>query len=191
LDQWFVREVLVHQRALLQYLRRLSSSNPEYALDIMQESLTRLYSAAKKERPDEPRKYLFTIARNIFLDEIRRAKIVTIETVANLDDVKSDREEFGLDNQVSIIQEWRLLQNAMEKLPKKCQKVVEMRRIDGFSQRETAENMGISEASVEAHIRRGIRHLAMALRDVSPSAKAYFTKNNLGKRPKETGKAKS
>ena len=90
---------------------------------------------------------------------------------------------------VSARQEWRILNNAMETLPEKCQKVVEMRRIYGFSQRETAEKLGITEASVEAHIRRGVRRLAEALRDVSTSAEAFINRGKSRTKSEKAGRS--
>jgi RNA polymerase sigma-70 factor (ECF subfamily) len=43
----------------------------------------------------------------------------------------------------------------IDTLPPRCREVVRLRRIEGLSQRETAERLGLSENVVEKEIRRG------------------------------------
>lgn len=176
LDRWFLREVLPHQEALLRYLRWICRSDSADAMDIMQEALVRVYSSARKKTPDDPKKFLFATGRNIFLDLVRRAKVVTIDTATDLVEVSTVHDERSLETYVSTQQEWRILSNAMVSLPGLCQEVIKLRRIYGFSQRETAEKLGISEAAVESHIRRGVRRLAEKLRSDNPIAEGHLVR---------------
>ena len=51
----------------------------------------------------------------------------------------------------------QLLILAIQSLPSKCRRVFTLRKIYGLSQREVANNLGISEHTVEAQCSNGIR----------------------------------
>jgi RNA polymerase sigma-70 factor (ECF subfamily) len=57
----------------------------------------------------------------------------------------------------------RLLQAALDKLPPRCRQVVLMRKVEGFSQKEVAKEMGITIETVENQVAKGMRLLAQAL----------------------------
>ena len=46
---------------------------------------------------------------------------------------------------------------AVNKLPPKCRSVVVLRMIDGLSQREISERLGIAVSTVEKHLSRGLQ----------------------------------
>lgn len=56
--------------------------------------------------------------------------------------------------------ELRLLQGALELLPVRCREVFQLRKIDGLSQREVAQKMGITEDTVERQVAKGVRAAA-------------------------------
>lgn len=167
LDEWFVRAVLPHEAALTRYLQRHWRGPAAEVSDLRQEALTRVYAAARKERPTHAKSFLFTTARRLILDHVRRGRVVEIEAVMDLEQLTVSVDEVWLDAQISARQELKILQRALDALPGKCRDVVELRRVYGFSQRETAERLGLTEAAVEGHIQRGVRRLAEALRGVS------------------------
>ncbi|HVZ69380.1 MAG TPA: sigma factor, partial [Rhizomicrobium sp.] len=84
LDAWFVREVLPLEAALMQFLRR-SWRNRADVDDLCQEVYVRVYEAAKERIPDPARPFVFTTARNLIINRVRREQIVPIETLGDLD----------------------------------------------------------------------------------------------------------
>ena len=170
LDEWFLEAVLPHEGALRRYLFQLRAGDGDEIEDYCQEALTRVYVAAAKERPRHPKSFLFTIARRLIIDHVRRARIVQIDRVTDLESLDVPVDESDAERILSARQELALLIGAMEMLPPKCKLVMEMRRIKGLTQKQTAERLGISESAVEAHIQRGVRGLEEMLRDVSDIA---------------------
>ena len=166
LDDWFVRAVLPHEGALRRYLARTRAGDDDEIEDLCQEALTRLYVAAEQERPRHAKSFLFTIARRLVIDQVRRAQIVQIDRVADLDSLSVPVDEVDAERHLSAREELALLQRALGALPPRCRAVMEMRRIQGLTQRQTARRLGISESAVEAHIQRGVRGLEVMLRDV-------------------------
>ena len=77
LDDWFVREVLVHERALMLFLQRCWTRRDELH-DLRQEVYARVYEAAGRSRPTAPKAFLFTTARHLMTDRLRRGRGVSI-----------------------------------------------------------------------------------------------------------------
>jgi RNA polymerase sigma factor (sigma-70 family) len=57
----------------------------------------------------------------------------------------------------------RRLATALDALSEKCRNVVWLRRVEGLSQRETAQRLGLDEGAVESQLGRGVRALAQAV----------------------------
>lgn len=159
LDDWFANEILVHEEALLHFLARAWPQRDELH-DLRQEIYVRVYEAAGKARPAQPKAFLFATARHLLTDRIRRSKVVSIEPVGDferllvlVDDVSPERWCGGR-------QVLKRLSDAFDRLPNRCREVVWLRRVEHLSQREVAERLGISEKTVEKHIAKGMRLIA-------------------------------
>ena len=162
LDDWFVREVLPLEAALARFLRRHRHPADDVA-DLLQEVYVRLYESAAQRRPYLVQPFVFATARHLLIDLARRAQIVSIEAYADLEMLDLSSDDLTPERHASGHQELRLLQSALEQLPLRCGEVVRLRKIDGMSQREVAAHMGITEATVEKQISKGMRALADAL----------------------------
>jgi RNA polymerase sigma-70 factor (ECF subfamily) len=162
LDEWFVNEVLPLEAALLRYLRRNWREDSELA-DLRQDVYVRVYEAAAVQRPLNVKAFVLATARNLLIDRARRAKIVSIEAVADLDALECGVDELTPERHVAARIELRLLDNAIRKLPARCREVVQLRCIGGLSHREVAAAMGISEDTVEKQLSKGVRAMATAL----------------------------
>lgn len=159
LDDWFADEILVHEEALLHFLARAWPQRDEVH-DLRQEIYVRVYEAAGKALPTQPKAFLFATARHLLTDRIRRGKVVSIEPVGDferllvlVDDVSPERWCGGR-------QVLKRLSDAFDRLPDRCREVVWLRRVEHLSQREVAARLGISEKTVEKHIAKGMRLLA-------------------------------
>jgi RNA polymerase sigma-70 factor (ECF subfamily) len=159
---WFVREVLPLEATLVQFLRK-ASRNASDLDDLRQEVYTRLYETAKKEIPEHTRPLLFRIARHLLIDRARRAQIVSIEAVENLENLNLAIDEPGPDRAVIAREELRRMQTALDKLPRRYRMAVVMRKVEGLTTREIALRLGIAEKTVEKHLTEGVRALANIL----------------------------
>lgn len=158
-DMWFVREVLVHEPALMRFLHRNWRDHDE-VVDLRQEIYVRIYEAASREPPASPKSFLFTAARNLLADRVRRQRIVSITTVGDLEPLNVLIDELEpvrwLDGRETLTR----LARAMNRLPDRCRDVIWLRRVEDLPQREIARRLGISEKTVEKHIAKGMRLMA-------------------------------
>jgi len=159
LNDWFVREVLPLETALIHFLRRSWRNSSEIG-DLCQDVYVRVYEAARKEIPDPVKPFVFTTAKNIVIDRIRHAQVVPIETVSDVDFLSIANEQPGADRAVAAREELRRLQAALDRMPPRCREAVVLKKIDGLSTREIAVRMGIAVRTVDRHLSDGAVMLA-------------------------------
>lgn len=162
LDVWFKSEVVVHEDALTRYLSRCWP-NPEDIHDLRQETYIRVYESARKHIPASARPFIFSIARNLMADRIRKQRIVAIDSVGDLEALNVLVDDLSPEQRTLAHQELRQLAEAFDELPEMRRQVVWMRRVDDISQREVAARLGLSEKTVEKHIMKAMRQLTDAV----------------------------
>jgi RNA polymerase sigma factor (sigma-70 family) len=159
LNDWFAREILVHEALFVRYLARTWPKRDEIH-DLRQETYIRVYEAAQRSRPHAPKSFLFATARHLMADRVRRSRIVSMEAIGDLEVLNVPVEDASPEHRLNARQELMLLARAFSVLPPKCREVVWLRRVDELSQREVAIRLNISEKTVESHIVKGTRLLA-------------------------------
>jgi len=162
LDQWFATEVLPHERLLRRYLLRVWR-DPAEVPDLVQEVYVRVYERARDHIPQQPKAFLFATARNLMADLLRRSRVVSINTVQAMEGIDALTDEISPERRLNARQELGLVALAFDSLSAKCREVIWYRRVEGLSQRETAERMGLKEDAIESQLSRGIRALARAM----------------------------
>jgi RNA polymerase sigma factor (sigma-70 family) len=162
LDQWFADEILPHEGVLVRYLTRVWPNTSE-VLDLRQDIYVRVYESARGTLPTSPKAFLFTTARNLMTDRVRHSRVVFIDSTQDCDDLNVLIDEISPERRLSARQELRKLARAFDSLSEKCRNVIWLRRVEGFSQRETAQRLGIDEGAVESQLGRGVRALALAV----------------------------
>jgi RNA polymerase sigma factor (sigma-70 family) len=156
---WFVREVLPLEGVLIQFLNRSGRSKSDVE-DLRQEVYMRVCAAAQDELPCHAKALVFTAARNLLIDRVRREQIVSIEFMENLDVLNIAIEEPALDRVLIAREELRKLQAALDKLPERERAVLVMQKIEGLSVCEIAERLGVSTRTVKRSLSEGFRALA-------------------------------
>lgn len=158
-DDWFVREVLVHEQALMRFLHRNWRDHDEVP-DLRQEVYVRVYQAAMRRTPDSPKSFLFATARNLLVDRVRHQRIVPITAVGDIEQLHVMQDELEPSRWLGGREALARLARALDRLPDRCREVVWLRRIEDLPQKEIARRLGISEKTVEKHIAKGSRMLA-------------------------------
>lgn len=159
LDAWFVTEILAHEPALVQYLRRAWPHADELH-DLRQEVYVRVYEAAGKMRPQQPKSFLFATARHLMTDRLRRGRVVSIEPAGDFESLNVLIDEVSPERRFSARQIVKRLAEAFDRLPDRCREIVWLRRVDDLPQKEVAQRLGITEKAVEKQVAKGMRLLA-------------------------------
>jgi RNA polymerase sigma-70 factor (ECF subfamily) len=162
LDRWFAAEILPHEAALQRFLSRACHNRSEVA-DLSQEVYVRVYESAQRALPSSPKSFLFATARNLLIDRRRRERIVSIDYTQDLDALNVLVDEISPEHRLSARQELRRLAQALDQLSDNCRAVIWLRRVEGLSQREASEKLGMNEGALEGYVSRGVRALAKAV----------------------------
>lgn len=152
--RWFDANVLPHETSLRAWLRRRRLS----AIDIddtIQESYAVLASRPRLDDLNHPKAYLFRIAHSLVLRDARRGRIVPFEPIEDLDAVEA-RDPFSPERIAIGREEMRRLAAVIQAMPVRVRDAFVLRRVHGYSQREIARRMKISESTVEKHIAKGL-----------------------------------
>jgi RNA polymerase sigma factor (sigma-70 family) len=160
---WLARYIVPHEPALRAWLRRRTNHGLEID-DIVQETYAVLAAAASVNHIETPHAYAFRTARSIVLRHIRRAHIVRIDALGDLESVSLATDNPSPEQQACARQELRHVLAAIEALPAKRREAFKLRRIAGLSRRAVAQRMGIAESTVEKHIGHALRTLMGALK---------------------------
>ena len=162
LQEWFVREVLPLEAMLTQFLRRSGRSKSDID-DLIQDVYVRVCEAAAKEIPDPAKPFVFTVARNLLIDRLRREHVVPIETVEDLDALNIAIDAPGPDQALIAREELRRVQAALDQLPRRAREAVVLRKVEGLSWKEIGQRMGIAERTVNRHLTDAMHALADTL----------------------------
>lgn len=155
---WFVREVLPLESLLMHYLRR-NWRNASEMVDLRQEVYTRVFDAARKNIPDNAKRFLLATARNLLIDLVKREHIVQIEIVADLDQLDVASDAAGPDREAAARDELRHLQAALERLPPRTREAIILTYVEELKIREIAVRMGVGKSTASSHLTSGLRML--------------------------------
>lgn len=155
---WLAEHVLPCEPGLRDWLRRRLSLRQDVD-DVVQETYAILAAMADVSHIQQPRAYVYSVAHSVVLQQLRRAQVVSIEAVAEIDRVAIVGDEVSPERLASSRQELARIGALIDGLPEKCREAFVLRRVEGYSQREIAQRMQISENTVEKHICKGIRVL--------------------------------
>jgi RNA polymerase sigma factor (sigma-70 family) len=158
---WLARHVLPHETALRAWLTHWRIEDL-LVDDIVQETYAVLAARLSVDDIRNPRAYFFQTARSIILMHLRRSRVVSIRAVEDMERIGAAADEPSPEQQVSDREELHQLARAIADLPDLGRQALTLRVIEGLSQREVGERMGISENAAQKHIAKSI-HLLMTM----------------------------
>jgi RNA polymerase sigma factor (sigma-70 family) len=169
---WLVRHALPHEAALRGWLERRRLVGLEVD-DVVQETYARLIALESVEHVRNSRNYMFQTAHSVLMTHLRRSKVVSFVTVADVEQLGLAASGASPETQVADRDELQRLAEAIASLPAKARDVFVLRRVHGVAQREVARRLGVSESTVEKHMGRSL-HMIMEVfgRSGKPTAGA-------------------
>lgn len=161
--RWFEEEIQPHEPKLRAWLRARFPSLHELD-DLVQESYVRIIQARENGKLTNAKSYLFATARNAAIDLFRRSRLVRVETIdgdagrAVIEDAPSIPDALHRDHELA------LLAAAIQSLPTRCRRVVVLQKLHGFTYKQIAAELGISERTVNAQIAKGVLRIRNYMR---------------------------
>lgn len=166
---WLAEHVLPHEAGLRAWLARRRVVGLEVD-DIVQEAYAALAELDCVSHIRNPRTYLYSVAQSIILRHLRHERVVSIESMADIDRLGIYSKEPSPEESLSRFQELRNMALIIAALPDRCREAFTLRRVHGLAQREVALQMRVSEGTVEKHIGKALTLLMTAMKGEAPSA---------------------
>jgi RNA polymerase sigma factor (sigma-70 family) len=156
------REILPHERDLRRWLQRqlVDAGDVE---DVVQECYCRLAQLRDVSHVTMPRAYLFTMARNLVQRQRKRARVVRIEAMADPIDEQWEIELLSPERIAAARQELGRVQAALATLSDRARQIFLMRKVEGLTQKEIAQILGVTETIVENEASRSLRAILKLL----------------------------
>ncbi len=140
---------------------------PKEIEDIVQETYVRVCQVEKQDEIQYPRSFMLKTARNLALDHVKRSETRLSNSLD--DDLEAEfTNTYGCHddtyNRVAANQEFAMFCEVVRELPLQCRRAFVLKKVYGYSQKEIAENLKISESTVEKHIANGIRRCTVLMK---------------------------
>ncbi|MEL6674768.1 MAG: RNA polymerase sigma-70 factor [Bacteroidota bacterium] len=135
------------------------SGNMELSEDLTQEAFLILWKKKDNINPEKVKSYLYTIANNLFLNEIKHQKVVLKFQQQPKSTSSKESPQYLMEEE-----EFRKrLELAIAELPEKNRTVFLMNRIEKLTYKEIADRLGLSVKAVEKRMHKAL----LVLRNIS------------------------
>ena len=143
-----------HSKSLFNFIY-YKCGDLEQAEDVVQEAFIKLWNNCSNVIYEKAKSFLFTVARNLFLNEVAHKKIV-LQHKSNLPpDRTNESPEFLMEEQEFMVK----LKKTIADLPEKQREVFLLSRIDKKKYSEISEMLGITVKAVEKRMSQALNIL--------------------------------
>ena len=153
-----------HESFLRRFLTRFLS-RPQDIEDVVQDAYLKARCAEEKQVINSPKAFLFRIARNEALKELRKKSRRITDYIEDLSNRELASEAASVEEQVAASERMAVFCQAAASLPTQCRRAFLLRKVYGFSHKEIAERLGISMSTVEKHMAKGLQRSSAFMRD--------------------------
>ena len=164
LVRWVATHIVPQEPAVRAALRRLGASESDVD-DLVQEAYCRFAALACVDHIERPGAYFMQTVKNLWRDQLRRAAVIRFEDFTESAQIFVEPEAMGVEATVAAREQLRLIGALLAKLPERCRQIFTLKRIEGCSQREIAQKLGVSESVVENDVQKALRLIQSALHE--------------------------
>jgi RNA polymerase sigma factor (sigma-70 family) len=159
---WFRDEVHAHHGQLKSWLRGTFPAVRDVD-DVMQESYLRIWKARSLYRIECAKAFLFQVARRVALDVQRKRRRSPLEARADLaelvvSDASPSAPEILLNRETM-----ELMASVLLDLPERTRQILVLHKLQGLSQREVGERLGLTTKTVEKYVAVALAECAARL----------------------------
>lgn len=167
-DTLFYKVYLRSRKSISRLVARIVP--PHEIEDIVQETYVRICQIENKENISSPKSFMFKTAKNLALDFQKQADNRLVDGIDNMEafeSLMSDSPKDEMFEHANSDSEFSHFCEAVRQLPIQCRKVFVLKKVYGYSQREIAAQLKISESTVEKHISNGLKRCTLFMRKIN------------------------
>ena len=164
-DNTFQKLFLVSRNSLKRVVARIV---PYHEVeDIVQETYVRLCQVNNSDTVHSPKSFMYTTARNLALDYQKQANVRLVDKVDDwqeFEQILCNNTKDEVYQQVETSHEFSTFCDAIRQLPTQTRKVFVLKKVYGYSQKEIALQLSLSESTIEKHISNGTKRCILFMR---------------------------
>jgi RNA polymerase sigma-70 factor (ECF subfamily) len=155
-----------HFAPRIKFFLMRKGSTSEQAEDLVQEAMISLWSKAALYSPEKGSvaTWVFTVARNLRIDRLRRERAQLYET---LEDFDAEDETASAHDVMARAQEDTAVTKALAQIPEEQRQLLILSYVDDVPQSEIAQRMNIPLGTVKSRMRLGYQRLRKLLEQIS------------------------
>lgn len=138
---------------------------PDDVEDIVQETFIKSYEADLKQDIQFTRSYMLKTAKHLALNHIARWDNKFNESLEQNSELPMLLKSMQLEDEYTSKERFLLFCRATEQLSASIRKCFILKKVYGMSQKEIAENMQLSQSTVEKHIAKGLLQTLLYMRE--------------------------
>lgn len=144
-----------HESAIRRFIGKFLP-RPNDIEDVTQEAFLKAFVAEKKHSIEQPKSFLFRVARNVALSHLRQKTRHPTEYIEDFEASDVVSTEWSSEDEVIARQQLGIRCEAVAKLTPSVRRVYLMRKVYGMSHKEISASLGIARSTVEKHLTKGI-----------------------------------
>lgn len=170
---------LEHHLNIHKYLRRYLHKEQDIE-DIIQEVYIKAVHAAERKNHEisQPKAFLFTIAKNLALNELTKKANRITRFIDELSEETVTNSSASVESEYEKNEKFCIYARAVSELPEKCRQVYLLRKVYAFSHKEIAAQVGISVSCVEKYLSDGIKSCKQYVKRYEQQDHLMHTKPN-------------
>jgi RNA polymerase sigma factor (sigma-70 family) len=163
-----------HGSSLKRFIGRFMRS-PSDIEDIAQEAFLRAYTVERSRPIEQPKSFLFRIAKHLALSQLTRKSRQITDYIEDFDDSGVVQLESSAEEEISGRQILGLHCEAVAELSPQCRQVYLLRKVHGFSHKEIAAELRIAVSTVEKHLMKAVEQCDRYVRERTDSRPSRAT----------------
>ena len=146
---------------------------PDDVEDIVQETFIKSYEADLKQDIQFTRSYMLKTAKHLALNHIAKWDNKFSESLEHDSELPSLLKSMQLEDEYTSKERFLLFCKATEQLSSSIRKCFILKKVYGMSQKEIAEQMQLSQSTVEKHIAKGLLQTILYMREHDRNINAH------------------
>jgi RNA polymerase sigma factor (sigma-70 family) len=153
-----------HESSLKRFIARFLHNTADIE-DIAQEAFLRAYAVERQRSIEQPKSFLFRIAKHVALSQLTRKARQMTGYIEDSDESAVIQVEHSAEDEVSARQILGLHCEAVTELSPQCRHVYLLRKVHGLSHKEIANQLGIAVSTVEKHLIKAVEQCDRYIRE--------------------------
>ncbi len=160
-----------HRSSLKRFIGRFTRSAPDIE-DISQEAFLRAYTVERSRPIEQPKAFLFRIAKHVALSQLTRKSRQITDYIEDSDPSAVIETEVSPEDEISARQILGLHCEAVAELSPQCRQVYLLRKVHGLSHKEISAQLGIAVSTIEKHLMKAVEQCDRYIRERTESRRS-------------------